>query len=171
VRSKDSRMIRIKVSSQHIKTHMNHTEQKNTTDDFCWELFCEYRDVLKQFLLYHIVDEGRLPVEKQSLKNVIKLLMFKQWGEEEKNGLRNAYTLLSKFQPGAKNAEMIQEMNMQFYEESLKRDGVKLDEMERLAHLSFSAKGSVKAEQLEVVENEKQMLKTELAHWERNNST
>jgi len=43
--------------------------------------------------------------------------------------------------------------------------------MERLAHLSFSAKGSVKAEQLEVVENEKQMLKTELAHWERNNST
>jgi len=106
---------------------MNHTEQKNTTDDFCWELFCEYRDVLKQFLLYHIVDEGRLPVEKQSLKNVIKLLMFKQWGEEEKNGLRNAYTLLSKFQPGAKNAEMIQEMNMQFYEESLKRDGVNLD--------------------------------------------
>jgi hypothetical protein len=60
---------------------------------------------------------------------------------------------------------------MQFYEESLERDGVKLDKMERLAHLSLSAKGALEAEELEVVENEKRMLKTELAHWERTSSS
>jgi|688.fasta_scaffold156389_3 hypothetical protein len=150
---------------------MNYTEQKDTTDDFCWKLFCEYRVVLKQFVLYHIVDESRLPIEKQSLKSVIKLLMFNQWGEDEMNGLRNAYTWLSKFQPGAETTEKIQQMNMQFYEESLERDGVKLDKMERLAHLSLSAKGALEAEELEVVENEKRMLKTELAHWERTSSS
>lgn len=146
---------------------MNKSEQKNPTDDFCWELFSEYRAVLKQFILYHIVDEDRLPIDKQSLKSVIKLLMFEQWGEDEMNGLRNAYIWLSKFQPDAQSLEKTQQMNMQFYEESLERDGVKLNEMERLARLSLSAKGALNRDELEVIESEKRMLETELASWER----
>jgi hypothetical protein len=150
---------------------MNDTQQETDTEDFCWDLFCKYRIVLKQFILYHIVDEGRLPIDKKSLKSVIKLLMFKQWNEDEMNGLRSAYTLLSKFQPNVATVEKIQQMNMQFYEQSLESDGVKLDDMDRLAHLSWSARGALNPEELELVEKEKLTLKTELAGWEQTNST
>jgi len=148
---------------------MNTSEQKNPIDDLSWHLFSEYRAVLKQFLLYHMVDEGRLPIDKQTLKSVIKLLMVKQWGEDEMNGLRNAYVWLSKFQPDAGPVEKNQEMNMQFYEDCLERDGVKLNEMERRARLLSSAKGALNHDELKVIEDEKRMLETELAGWERTN--
>lgn len=146
---------------------MDSTEQQTATVDFCWQMFREYRAALKQYFLYHVVDEGRLPIDKQCLKDVMKLLMFQQWSDDEKVALHNAYAWLSKFQPGAKVVELMQQVNMQIYEECLKRDGVKLDEGERLAHLLFAAKGSVEAEELEVVDAEKRMLETELARWER----
>ncbi|MDA1054034.1 MAG: hypothetical protein O3C40_26595 [Planctomycetota bacterium] len=146
---------------------MDLTEQQTAAVDFSWKMFREYRAALKQYFLYHIVDEGRLPTEKQCLKDVIKLLMFQQWDDAEKAPLRDAYAWLSKFQAGAEPLEFMQQMNMQLYEESLERDGVELDEVERLAHLAFASKGSVEAEDLEVVDAEKRMLETELARWER----
>ncbi len=167
VQSTGFRLIRIKASSHLMSTFMDSTEKETTTDDFCWQMFCEYRAALKQFLLYRIVDEGRLPIDKQCLKNVIKLLMFQQEDDDEKVALRNAYAWLSKFQPGAKTVEVIQQMNMQLYDECLERDGVKLDEGERLARLSIAAKGSLETEDLEVVQAEKRMLETEFARWER----
>lgn len=146
---------------------MDSTEQQSAAASvFALEMFGKYRAALKQYFLYHVVDEGRLPLDKQGLKAVIKLLMFQQWGDEEKAALRYAYSCLSKFQPGAETLERMQQMNMEIYEECLERDGVELSEEERLAHLAFSSKGSLEEADLEVVDSEKQMLETELAHWE-----
>jgi hypothetical protein len=128
----------------------------------------EYKEALRVYLPYHIVDETRLPLEKERLKDAIKLLFARmRMDEEVKASLRFSYYQLSKFQPDVEALTILQKQNMERYDECLKRDGVQLDEEHRLAHHTLSNRGYCDESDLEIVEAERRRLETELSRWEK----
>lgn len=134
--------------------------------DFVRDMLAAYLKVSREYIMYRVVDESRLPFKKEDLKAAIKLMMWYQDSDSTKEDLREVYYQLSKYQPDSETLENVQRLCMEAYEELIKLEGTDIDEDEKLAGLLDAAENHLDLEDIEAVDHEKELLVAELELWE-----
>ncbi len=156
-------------SRPNIEQDSGFTEEDDDDEEYAFarEMLVAYLKVSKEYLMYRVVDESRLPFKKEDLKTVIKLMMCYLDSDSEKEAFRESYYLLSKYQPDSETLENVQRLTMEAYEEVIKHEGTDIDEDERLAGLLDAVENNLDLEDTEAVDHEKELLVAELKLWEK----
>jgi hypothetical protein len=134
--------------------------------EFAKELVVDFTKVLKEYLMYRVADESRLPYIKDELKTAIKLMIYYSENEGNKSAIRKIYYLLAKFQPDSITAENMQRICMKAYEKSFESNGLDLDEDRRLSGMMYARDNFLDNKYFDMVEAEEKILKNELLDFE-----
>ncbi len=141
-------------------------EEEDDEYEFAKELVVDFTKVLKEYLMYRVADESRLPYIKDELKTAIKLMIYYNENEANKSAIREIYYLLAKFQPDSITAENMQRICMEAYEKSVESNGLDLDEDRRLSGMMYARDNFLDNKYFDMVEAEENILKSELLDFE-----
>jgi hypothetical protein len=144
---------------------------ENDEDEFDYgplhDMAKRYVQITRDYLMYQVVDEKRLPADKSELKATLKLLIDHHRGEEGEELFKHAYLWLSKFQPNVERAENRQRMFIEELNKKLKSDNVDVTEDEWMSTVSESINNILDDEYQELVKTEEKLLGLELGEFDR----
>lgn len=167
MKSHDNSLMNMEGSPPNIEQESGHTEDDDDDEyGFAREMLASYVKVSREYLMYRVVDESRLPFKKEDLKTAIKLIMYYHDSDSAKEALRESYYQLSKYQPDSEILENLQRISMEAYEKVIEQEGTDISEDERLLGLLEAVENNLDLEDTEVVDQEKELLVAELELWE-----
>jgi len=151
-----------------IEQNSGFTEEYDDDEEYVFanEMLAAYVKVSKEYIMYRVVDESRLPLEKEDLKTAIKLMIYYHESDSAKEAYRESYYQLSKYQPDSEPLENLQRIAMEAYEKVIEYEGTGIDEDERLSGLLDAVENSFDIEDTEAVDQERELLVVELELWE-----
>lgn len=139
-------------------------------DDFdygpLYELARDYTQVARDYLLYKVVDEQRLPAPKSEIKAALKLLIDRHRGEDAEENFKHAYYWLSKFQPDTEEVEGTQRMCIDAWDKKIREEGDDITEDEYMAAVTELFDKFVPKGYLSLVKMEDVILKNELCEFD-----
>jgi hypothetical protein len=126
-----------------------------------------YVQITRDYLMYQVVDEQRLPADKSELKATLKLLIDHHRGEEGEELFKYAYIWLAKFQPNVEKVEDTQRMCIEEWDKKLKAEGDDISEDDWMSVVRELINKFVDNEYRELVEIDEKLLDLELQEFDR----
>ncbi len=130
---------------------------------FAFDMIRKFLRINESYLMYSVVDEGRLPCTKRALKSSIKYAILHIKNEEHRESMRETFCLLAKYQSNSTVEENRQRISMEAYEMSAGLDGIDRASEERTMGLLTAAYDESVALRYD---EKRELLAAELDRWE-----